>query len=80
MDFKFNQKGQQWHYKTVEDIDYQFIVNDHTNTIHPLQQFKVNHGCEIIGVIHLSPNGNNREVIKELRLKCKTWTDHIQGG
>ena len=78
MDFKFDQKGQ-WQYKKVEEIDYPFTVKDHTDEVQPLSQFEANQGKETLGVI-LSPDGNNKEAVNELRLKSETWRDNIQAG
>ena len=78
IDFKFNQKGQ-WEYKSIEEIDYNFTVKDHSNTTHTLRQFEADHGHETLGVI-LAPDGNNKDVIRELRSKSEVWKDHVQAG
>jgi hypothetical protein len=76
--FDFDDKGQ-WHYRKVDDIDYQFTVPDHNDVIQPLEQLEVHDGRCTLGV-HLAPDGNNKAAISHLRRKAEEWRDYIKTG
>ena len=78
IDFKFNQKGE-WSYKSLEDIDTQFEVQDCNDQVQLLPQVEPMVGKETLGV-YLSPDGNNKAAIKALNDKAKEWASLIKAG
>ena len=78
IDFTFDTTGK-WKYKSVEEIGAQFSVRDETQTRINLTQVEPNEGRCTLGVF-LSPDGNDKAAIEDLRQKAMTWRDHIRCG
>ena len=60
-------------------IDYNFTVKDLNKEITQLDQLNPNIGKETLGVF-LAPDGNNDEVVKQLRKKTEKWAKLITNG
>lgn len=76
--FHFDSLGK-WSYRSVADIDFDFMVLDENDERQPLPQFSPDKGNETLGV-YLAPDGNNRKMIREMRKKAITWSNYIKTG
>ena len=75
---KFNDTGK-WRYKSVQEIDYNVTVKDHTGQVHNLPQKQHNESACTLGV-QLVPGGNNSAMVDTLRQKAEEWKSNIQSG
>jgi hypothetical protein len=76
--FDFNDAGD-WRYKSTEEIDFDFTVPDHEDNIQPLDQLEVSDSKCTLGV-YLAPDDNNKEAVRQLRLKSEEWCAYIKSG
>jgi len=76
--FQFDEKGE-WRYKSVQEIDYNFTVKDHTGQLQNLPQKQHDESACTLGV-HLAPDGNNDTMVNTLRQKAEEWKANIQSG
>ena len=66
-------------YKSIEEISSTFTVRDQYDNLTELDQEEPQTGKTTLGVF-LSPNGNNKEMIKELRDKTEEWAKSTKEG
>ena len=65
--FHFNTKGE-WRYKSEEEIYFEFSVTDHNGIRRLLPQKEATQSSCTLGV-HLTPDGNNLEMVQTLTKK-----------
>lgn len=78
IDFKFDDRGR-WTYKSCDEINFPFSVKDHDDERNTLRSIEPSKGKETLGVI-LAPDGNNKDLVKELRTKSETWAEYVNTG
>ena len=76
--FKFDNNGL-WEYKSSKEINFHFNVKDHMDIITPLEKLNPTIGKETLGVF-LAPDGNNNEMLQQLRNKSDKWAQSIIKG
>lgn len=76
--FEFNPEGE-YKYRTANDINIELSVQDHTDTVQPLE-VKDPSDAECTLGVYLAPDGNNDIQKEKLREKTEAWADHIRTG
>lgn len=76
--FIFDNKGKA-SYQTCHNINHEFsVINEHGDRV-PLISLDAHVGKETLGVI-LAPDGNNKDALKSLLQKAKSWSANIRTG
>ena len=76
--FNFDSQGK-WSYKSHEEFDQQFVVQDENGDIQTLATVHPSEGRCTLGVV-LAPDGNNNDAVAYLKQKSETWAAYVQAG
>eukprot|EP00978_Attheya_sp_CCMP212_P017566 scaffold46978_cov35-Attheya_sp.AAC.1 len=71
---EFVWRNDKWKYAKKAPGDRELYIQETPSKRTPIRQFNLSEAAETLG-IWLAPDGNNEEVVKQMKIISKTWAD-----